>query len=154
MKFKLTPLFSERDIQKATDEFLNRAIKITQNELMKVGLDFVTAARQKTKSEGGFDDQTGNLRSSIGFILTYDGAIIHEDFEASSIGTDKATGLQKGRDLAKENVNTKGWGIITVAGMEYALSLEARGFDVIIGSTLGAEKKLQEALNNVARAFK
>jgi hypothetical protein len=155
MKLKLTPMFTEADIQKQMDEFADRVFRVTKNELMQVGLQFVRDSRLKSKPEGGFDDQTGNLRSSIGFILMYDGNIIHEDFELSDKGTEKIQGLTAGRgmadDISKEY--PKGWAIITVAGMEYASWVEAKSYDVITGSTLGAEAKLEKAMSNVLKAF-
>lgn len=153
MKFKLTPMFTQADINREVTSFLDRVHRITQNELMQIGLQFVRDARLKSKSQGGFDDQTGNLRSSIGFILTYDGQIAFEDFEPSDKGTDKMTGLGLGRELATSLTNAKGWGIITVAGMEYASWVEAKGYDVITGSTLGAKGKLEVAFKNVEKAF-
>lgn len=154
MKFKLTPMFTQADIQKEVATFLERVHKVTRNELIQIGLEFVTEARQKTKGQGGFDDQTGNLRSSIGFVLTYDGAIVHEDFSPADKGTDKTTGLGLGRSMAADLVESQGWGIITVAGMEYASWVEAKGYDVITGSTLGAQGKLEKAFKRVEAAFK
>ena len=155
MKIYLEPDFNEDDIQKMLDEFMGRVFKVTKNEMMQIGLEFVQDARLKTKSQGGFDDDTGNLRSSIGFILMYDGEIVHEDFELSTRGSEKHQGLETSRAKAMElgQENPKGWVIVTVAGMEYASWVEAKGYDVISGSTLGAEAKLQKALLNVMRAF-
>lgn len=155
MKIKLIPDFTEADFQKEIDAFLQRVEKVTINELMQVGLEFVQDARLKTKAQGGFDDQTGNLRSSIGFILMHDGNIVHRDFELSDGGTEKAEGLSTGIKAAEEIAGAypKGWAIITVAGMEYASWVEAKGYDVITGSTLGAQAKLDKAFQNVLKAF-
>ena len=156
MNFNLIPDFDDKEIQKEIDAFLNRVEKVTQNELMQVGLKFVERARLKTKSQGGFDDQTGNLRSSIGFILLKDGQMVYENYEASRRGTDKATGVAAGREYAEKlgQDYKEGWVIITVAGMEYASWVQARGYDVIEGSTLTAEKELREAFKHVLEAFK
>jgi len=180
MKIKLEANFTQKDIEKITADFLQRVVKVTQNELMQIGLQFVRDARSKipTKeyhlvagdartaarlvggsinlsSAAGFNDDTGNLRSSIGFILMYHGQIVYQDFQLSNVGTDKNTGLDLGlayaEKLGKEYY--EGWAIITVAGMEYASWVEALGYDVITGSTLGAEKKLTVAFKNVMTAF-
>jgi len=180
MKIKLEANFTQADIDKITKEYLQRVWKVTRNELLQVGLQFVRDARSKipTKqyhlvagdariaarlvggsinlsSADGFNDDTGNLRSSIGFILMYYGEIVYQDFQLSSGGTDKSTGLAAGiayaNKLAQE-YNT-GWAIITVAGMEYASWVEALGYDVITGSTIGAQKKLEVAFKNVITAF-
>ena len=181
MKLRLEAAFTEADIQKEIETFMERVFKVTRNEMMQIGLEFVSEARSKVPDvdysrdakdivaatklaggsinlagAGGFNDQTGNLRSSIGFILLYDGEIVHEDFELSPRGTEKAEGLRVGREKAMEiaKENPEGWAIITVAGMEYASWVEAKGYDVITGSTLGAQAKLEKAAQNVLKAFK
>lgn len=155
MRFKLTPAFTEADLQKQMDEIISRIVRVTKNELNQLGLEMLRNARMKTAAQGGFNDQTGNLRSSIGFILMYDGEVLHDDFQASAKGTDRATGVQKAKDTAEEIAAEKpeGWAIILVAAMEYATWVEAKNKDVITGSTLNANTKLQTALNNVLKAF-
>ncbi|HEY0056877.1 MAG TPA: hypothetical protein VGB63_16115 [Pedobacter sp.] len=146
MRFSLEPQFTAAEIKKQVNEMLERVNRVFLNELTKIGLDAVKYARLKTKSQGGYDDQTGNLRSSIGFIIQYDGQTIHQDFELSPEGTDKQEGLRAGEQYAKElGANeSSGWAVIIVAGMEYGFYLEAKGYDVISGSTLGMENKLRQ----------
>ena len=134
--------------------------KIPTKEYHLVAGDARTAARLvggsiNLSSAAGFNDDTGNLRSSIGFILMYYGTIVYQDFQLSNIGTDKNTGLDLGIAYAEKLAKDQhaGWAIITVAGMEYASWVEALGYDVITGSTLGAEKKLTVAFKNVIIAF-
>ena len=180
MKFNLESIFSQADIDKLVKEEMAKVIKVTQNELIQVGLQFVRDARSKIphkdyhlvagdartaarlvggsinlSSAAGFNDDTGNLRSSIGFILMYDGQLVYQDFQLSAGGTDKNTGLEVGAAYAKKlgEEYRSGWAIITVAGMEYASWVEALGYDVITDSTLGAEKKLRVAFQNVLTAF-
>ncbi|AMQ00933.1 hypothetical protein AY601_4082 [Pedobacter cryoconitis] len=179
MKFNLENSFTKGDFDKLVKEEMARIIKVTQNELIQVGLQFVRDARSKIPDDNyreainslayakgetraqlgsdspGFNDDTGNLRSSIGFILMYDGELVYQDFQLSSKGTDKSAGLALGTAYAQklgEDYKT-GWAIITVAGMEYASWVEALGYDVITGSTLGAQKILSIAFQNVETAF-
>lgn len=154
MKLKIEPNFTQSDIAKITQDYLKRVVKVTQNELMQVGLQFVRDARLKAPPYS-FNDDTGNLRSSIGFIILYDGQLVHSDFTQSPQGTDKATGVATGTEYAEKLGldYSKGWAIITVAGMDYAGYVEALGYDVITGSTLGAQAKLQKAFQNVINAF-
>lgn len=49
------------------------------SRLIRIGNNFVNNAR----SGGGYKDQTGNLRSSIGFIILKDGEIVYETFPGS-----------------------------------------------------------------------
>jgi hypothetical protein len=155
MKIRIEPNFTAADISKITQDYLKRVVKVTQNELMQIGLQFVRDARLKTPDQGGFNDDTGNLRSSIFFILQYDGEIVHEDFEPSVNGTDKAAGIVAAQQYAEELAGgvPKGWALITGAAMRYAGYVEALGYDVITGSTLGAKAKLEKAFKNVITAF-
>lgn len=104
-----------------------------------VGLQFVRDAR----IQADFTDRTGNLRSSIGFILTKDGRVIEEDFNGNP------GGQTKGLNYAKSLTGGKGIALIVVAGMEYAAAVESKGFDVITGSSKIAEGRLNDAFKSI-----
>lgn len=152
MNIRITPNFTDKDIQKDIDAFVTRANKITLSEISNVGLKFVTEARNKMKAQGGFDDQTGNLRSSIGFIVVYDGKIVHEDFNHGGGPIGQKEGIEFAEYQAALYPN--GYVLITVAGMEYASFVEDKGYDVITGSTLNANTDMRKVWANVKRAFK
>lgn len=147
------------------------------NRLHRVGLNFVTDARTKKSDESwhrdvkdiismnklaggdslnlstahGFNDQTGQLRSSIGYIITYDGAVVNFDFDSSEakVKSGAEDKREQGKSLAIEYANslvqnTKGYGLICVAGANYAFYVEAKGFDVITGSSLQATETLRK----------
>lgn len=156
MNIKITPTFTKADLKKDIDASIKRMQKITISEISMVGLEFVRIARTKTKASGGFNDITGNLRSSIGFIVMYDGQILEENFERSSEGTDRGAGYQKGMEFARSvgKDYPKGYALITVAGMEYAAAVEALNYDVISGSTLDAKSLMREVWKEVSLAFK
>lgn len=155
MRFKLVPDFTEADMEKDIQKFLDRIFRILKSELNNLGLEMVSDARLRTKSEGGFDDQTGNLRSSIFCSLSYNSEVLFEDFQPSSRGTDKDTGIEQAKSFAEQtrNENKDGWVLIIGAGMDYARYVEAKGYSVISGSTLGLDKKLEAVLKNVVKAM-
>lgn len=91
----------------------------------------VAAAR----SLNTYKDRTGNLRSSIGYVLYRDGMRVGESFEAKPAGESGAEGVDTARRVA-ETVSTENQGqlvAVLVAGMDYAVYVESRGFDVISG---------------------
>lgn len=143
--------FSKADIRKHIN---NRKIVFRQaiiNRLELVGMEFVKMAREKTALEGGFNDVTGNLRSSIGFAIVDHGEIISENYEASKKGLKKTQGIQEAKNFVR-TLNSKfasGYALIVVAGMEYAASVESRGKDVITGSSLIAEDLLKKAIDRL-----
>lgn len=94
------------------------------NLLQRTGEEFVKIARL----EGNYIDHTGNLRSSIGYVIVKDGSIVGRNFQLSEqAGTDKQTGKREGEQLAMDLLKTftKGYVMIGVAGMKYAVFVEA-----------------------------
>lgn len=133
----LTPLWRRSDINKLFKKLGERAELIILDLLERTGEEFVKIARL----EGQYKDHTGNLRSSIGYVIVKDGKIIGKDFKLSEKeGTDKQTGKREGEQLAMDLVKTftKGYVLIGVAGMKYAVFVEAMESKDVV--TRAAEK--------------
>lgn len=129
----LNALFTRAGIINVFSE-LNEKISNTSLEALQyMGEQFVNNARAR----GNYRDRTGNLRSSIGYIILNDGNIIERNFEKAGKGNDGNTGRAKGEDVAADLafLYPKGMILIGVAGMEYAYWVETRHhLDVITGS--------------------
>lgn len=94
----------------------------------------------QARSAGNYKDQTGNLRSSIGYIIVKDGRIVRSsDF---SVVKDGDKGAKDGKQFARSLAQKYNMGIvlIVVAGMNYAAYVKKRGYDVIDSSELLADK--------------
>jgi hypothetical protein len=95
-----------------------------------VCMDVVRQAKQLNT----YTDQTGNLRSSIGYVIYRNGEKKKELFTAVKKGEE---GLKTGAQMA--NAVAQSWGAtvgivaVIVAGMDYALIVESYGYDVITG---------------------
>lgn len=92
------------------------------------------------RSTNSYKDQTGNLRSSIGYVVTVDGRIVNQsDFETVKKGGD---GSKQGAAFAKQLVRRfpKGICLIVVAGMEYAAHVTNMGYDVLDSAELTADR--------------
>ncbi len=141
----ISAMFGLNEVKQIFDEFISEQEDKQLEMLQRAGEDFVNKARDlKT-----YQDDTGNLRSSIGYIILKDGEIIDENFQVSEKGTDKKTGLEKGRTFAEEiaQEHPDGFVLIGVAGMHYAAALEREHkIDVISGSALSASQTLKEIL--------
>lgn len=145
----IVPKFKKSDINKIGVEMLKRIEQAIISRFQYIGETFVNNARSKTRSEGGFGNITGNLRSAIYYVILQDGKTLKEDYEKSGKG-DK--GLQTAKALVRElkaKYNT-GFVLIVGAGMKYAAAVESRGRDVITGSSLIAEQDLREAIKGLA----
>jgi len=95
-----------------------------------------------------YTDQTGNLTSSIGYVILYEGRqIFTNGFEGEGEGSGK--GRQLANDLFK-NYGT-GYALIVVAGMNYAAHVEARGYNVLASAEQLAEKELPKMLKALSR---
>lgn len=120
------------------------------NELRFVGFEFVRNAR----TNANFTDQTGNLRSSIGFIIFKNGRPVEDNFEESGNGTDRSSGKSRGYEYGINNFkSTEGYVLLVVAGMQYAAAVESKGFDVLTTSSFLAEASLKTSLERIKKAF-
>ncbi len=143
----MTPLFDQKSLERWFEQFQSKAEYKTLVLLQAGGEKFIEVARRS----GSYKDQTGNLRSSIGYIIAKDGEVVKENFKESDKGTDKTTGKYKGRRLAEEVSlsHTGGYILVGVAGMEYATAVEAKGYEVISGANAQCEKYLRDTLKSV-----
>lgn len=130
----LTPMWSDREVERWFDYFVDRAEERIYRLLQRAGEEFVKIARKK----GNYKDRTGNLRSSIGYVIVKDGDILTENYEQSTEGTDKQTGIREAKRLVSElaSVYSDGWVLVGVAAMPYAVYVEAiHNLDVISVAT-------------------
>lgn len=117
--------FSQDQLAKRFDKFLDVIERRQIDRLKMLGEMCVIHARE-LPPEIGFHDQTGNLRSSIGYVIFKDGVPIHESFEQIKTGSE---GVKTGKIVASKigAKYSKGVVLVVVAGMNYALALEANG---------------------------
>ncbi|MFK1774410.1 hypothetical protein ACIXAW_11045 [Bacteroides fragilis] len=124
--------------------------------LCRIGEEAVRLAKM-IPPERGFNDQTGNLRSSIGYVVVKDGKPVNVSFGAVKGGH---TGVNEGQRLALQigSKQTEGYALIVVAGMNYAVHVESKGRDVLTSAEKFAEKEIAKELadlvTNVQNAFK
>ena len=144
MRNGMTPLFDQQSLERWLNHFQRKAEDKMLVFLQAGGEKFIEVARRS----GSYKDQTGNLRSSIGYIIAKDGEVVTENFKESDKGTDKTTGKYKGRRLAEE-VSTGGYVLVGVAGMEYAAAVEAKGYEVVSGANTQCEKYLRDTLKSI-----
>ena len=98
MRNGMTPLFDQQSLERWLNHFQRKAEDKMLVFLQAGGEKFIEVARRS----GSYKDQTGNLRSSIGYIIAKDGEVVTENFKEGDKGTDKTTGKYKGRRLAEE----------------------------------------------------
>jgi len=142
----VTQNFTKADVQKRFDAFLAQIEKQQIKRLQMLGEMCVTHARS-VSPEQGFHDQTGNLRSSIGYMVFVDGVAIHSFYDQVKEGS---IGIKAGETLAKKiGEEQRGVCLVVTAGMNYALYLEAKGRDVLTSAEHLAERELPRMLEKL-----
>lgn len=128
------------------NDLVNRKIRQIIDALIYVGLECIREARLNRR----YTDQTGNLRSSIGFCVLYNGKIMKKsNFEA--VKSTAKEGSKAGSDFLKSVIaeNSRGIVLIVVAGMNYAKYVEAIGLNVLDSSEILAKKLVPQILRDL-----
>lgn len=139
--------FTKEDIQRRYDRFLRQIEKQQIRILLDLGEKCVEHARN-IPPEQGFTDRTGNLRSSIGYVLFNDGEPILDNFVSMRGAT---TGVDKGKQIAQNAAvrHPSGLCLVVVAGMDYAIHVEAKGRDVLTSAETLAKRELPRMINDL-----
>lgn len=144
----MTPLFSQHDLGNWFDALEEQAEDKLLTTLKRAGEFFIGLARKS----GKYTDHTGNLRSSIGYVIVQDGEFVFGSIFESEKGTDRKTGVRTADKLVTNLAETHNEGLVLigVAGMEYAVYVEAiEGKEVISGAYIQTEQYLRDAINKV-----
>lgn len=151
MAIKLVPKFTIAGVIADVSKRVSRLENVFVDRLQQIGEQFVTNARELHT----YTDHTSNLRSSIGYIIYKDGKPYDENFKQAEGGTDGTAGINQGKAVAGQvTVPKKGFCLVVVAGMNYALYVEAKNYDVITGSSFEAEKELKRSIELIKKNLK
>lgn len=144
--------------QKAIDELLNAIPSIIEEEIIRalsyLGEQCVKKVRDRAGEDSWFD-QTGNLRSSVGYaIYGYGRKVIESAFDVVKKGSQ---GSEAGRKMIDELASkySETYALVVVAGMEYADAVEARdNKDVLATTELWAKQEVKKYLDKaLERAY-
>jgi len=143
----LKPRFNQEAIRIRLEAALKRIEAAIIMQLSFLGEECVNLARNLNT----YKNQTGNLRSSIGYVIVKDGRVLKRNFKAAS-KDEGGTGVRTAEQIAlKAITNTDGFGLIVVAGMNYASAVEVKGYDVITSAEHFAQKKLPKIKTQLKR---
>lgn len=121
----------------------------------QIGEDAVKLAREV----GGYHDITGNLRSSIGYVILVDGQAVVEgkpEQYAGKIG-DGSKGVVEGQRFLNRLKAKFPWGVVLIlcAGMEYAAFVEnVKHKDVLTSAEHLAESLVEKLLGKLLQETK
>ena len=139
---QITPM---SEVEACLDEQIERIEQLIIYNLSNVGEQCLTEAR----NTNSYKDQTGNLRSSIGYTIVKDGRVIRQsDFAVVRKGSEgKSEGEQFARSLASKF--SDGIVLIVVAGMNYASYVSAKGYNVLDSAELLADRLVPSILKQL-----
>ena len=132
-------------VNNALAQYMERVRRVLIRNLAYIGEQVVNEGRTRAN----FIDRTGNLRSSIGYVIVEDGKIVSESsFEPVKGGEE---GARKGRAFAESlaKKHNKDLVLIVVAGENYARYVANKGYDVIDSAELLAQKLVPEMLRQL-----
>lgn len=131
----------DRVIEHETQQWFDSLV----DDYRQTGIRFVERAVAKAT----FNNITWNLRSSIGYLIIWNGDVLESYFKDLKDGTE---GQEVGRDyalfVAKLIDEGEGLSMALVAGEEYAVFVESKGKDVISGSSAYFETEIKALLKS------
>ena len=139
----ITPIKVIGDHIKASVE---AKMKVIINTFCYVGEQCIVEARDN----GDYTDQTGNLRSSIGYAVLWNGKIIQKECADKVKNGDEGT--SKGEKFLSDRIKKaqkKGVVLIVTAGMNYAEYVEAKGYNVLSSAELKAGPLIKSILKQL-----
>lgn len=143
--------FSMGDVHNTFADYAARVHRATVKVLQYIGEQCVKLAREK----GTYNDITGNLRNSIGYVLVKNGSIISKNFEqrveSKVVSSANGKGILEGEALAVELASrvNKGYAIIVVAGMHYAHYVETLNKDVLDSAERWANEQVPRLMQRL-----
>ena len=138
-----------KQIEQQVLEIIERKREAIIYKLGHIGNQVVNMVRQQHK----YQDQTGNLTSSVGYVIVVNGEVVQESAFEAILPTAKE-GSEAGRSFAHSLANQYPQGItlIVVAGMNYAVYVEAKNLGGMIAGEIKAKDLVQSFLQRLNEA--
>lgn len=151
-----------KNLPDRVQQYLVACVAVTNEVVYKwlafIGEQCVNRVRDRSAEES-WNDQTGNLRSSIGYIIARDGQILTQGgFKPTETKSGNgAQGQKDGQTYATDLVSSLSRSrmvLIVVAGMEYAVYVEAMDSkDVLASTQLWAQQKAEEEIHKLYKVL-
>lgn len=129
----------DTDMKALVRSHMGRVMEAMVQRLAEIGELAVADARRS----GNYTDRTGNLRSSIGYVVANNGTVVARSSFDSVRGATEGpqTGLSLAESVASQS---SGLALVLVAGMDYAEYVADKGFNVIDSGRIIAERLIQQ----------
>lgn len=147
-KYGFSADFGKGEVHNTFAEYALRIHRAIETVMQFIGEECVRIARE----QGTYNDITGNLRNSVGYVLVRNGDIICKNFEervaSKVVDAANGKGILQGQALAEELAKrfTKGYALIVVAGMHYAHYVESLNKDVLDSAERYAQQRVPKLM--------
>ena len=143
--------YLRKGVQRIVDDF--------QNDLLDLGKRSYVYVLNNLKAIG-IQDRTGNLRSSIGFVFVKDGKIVgrggFDRVDGPQRSKTTVDGSKEGQELAENLAKDypKGYALIVVVGMQYAVYLQSvEDKDILASGESYLKKELKKLIAEYNRKY-
>lgn len=140
--------------QSQVDSYLDKRIAMIERAIIRefliIGEKMLNIARDTNKPHT-FKDQTGNLRSSIGYTVSVDGRLMKQsDFAVVKDGKEgREEGIKYAKEVSISLFDANGIVLTFVAGMDYASYVKKNGYDVIDSAVLNGSDAVKKLINKL-----
>ena len=149
-------IVSRTDVKKLRDKLelgRGKLIDLLVKNMCYIGEQCIKIAREM----GDYNDITGNLRSSIGYIVLSNGTVKQYGAPVQKSGKagDGSAGVATGNELLTKLKAEYPYGVVLIlcAGMEYAAFVEnVRGKHVLIDAELEAQRLIDKLLGKMLKS--
>lgn len=147
-KYGFSAAFGKGEVHNTFAEYALGIHRAIETVMQFIGEECVRIARE----QGTYNDITGNLRNSVGYVLVRNGDIICKNFEervaSKVVDAANGKGILQGQALAEELAKrfTKGYALIVVAGMHYAHYVESLNKDVLDSAERYAQQRVPKLM--------
>jgi hypothetical protein len=131
----INQITTSQEIEQHFINKMNKRVDRIVEHLAYVGECCIKEARES----GSYQDRTGNLRSSVGYIVSRDGNIVLQG------GFSKGDGGEFAQSLVGNY--TTGVVLFVVAGMNYAKYVSAKGYNVLDSAELLTKRLMKQLFN-------
>jgi len=146
--------FNQITPMSAIQSYMQERIEMNEQLILERLMYAGEACVREARTARTYKDRTGNLTSSMGYVVVNNGNIVQaSSFEQVKSGSEGSTG---GEAFAKEiaGKNIKGLVLIVVAGMNYAKYVAAKGYNVLDSSEDLAESLVPQLMKQLGFTVK
>lgn len=145
---RIEPKFTRGELKRAIQSIVDNRINDVIRKLSEIGNKVVMAQRLSVEGKD-YSNRTGNLRSSIGYVIAIGGKEVGRGgFEPTPDGADGGRkgmkdGIEYARKISRMHIG-KEIQLVVVAGMNYARYVDVKGYDVLSTAELVTERLISE----------